>query len=530
MKELDRREFLGAASAAGLGIMALGKEAKAAAPPPAFDLAEKSISELQAAMASGELSSASMVRKYLDRIAEVDRKINSIMEINPDAGAIAKALDAERKNGKVRGPLHGIPVILKDNIDTADKMKTTAGSLALLDAPTPARDSSVAEQLRKAGAVILAKTNLSEWANFRSSASVSGWSGRGGQTRNPYMLDRNPCGSSSGTGAAIAANLSAVGIGTETDGSVVCPSSICGIVGLKPTVGLVSRSGIIPIAHSQDTAGAMTRTVADAAILLSALTAVDTRDSATAANASKAKKDYSVFLKPDGLKGTRIGVARDFWGKRADVDKVMETALDAMKKEGAVLVDVRFPTISKFDAAEFEVLLYEFKADLEKYLVERNARHKTLDDLIQFNSDNNRREMPYFGQEIFEQAAKKGPLTTKEYLDALQQSKDLTQAQGIDAVMNENKLDAIVAPSNAPTWLIDWINGDCGSNYVSSSSLPAVSGYPNITVPAGFIRELPIGISFFGRAYSEDVLIRVAYSFEQATKARREPKFLPTAS
>lgn len=530
MKELDRREFLGAASAAGFGIMALGKKTKAAAPPPAFDLAEKSISDLQAAMASGELTSASMVRKYLDRIAEVDRKINSILEINPDAEAIAKALDAERKSGKVRGPLHGIPVILKDNIDTADKMKTTAGSLALLDAPTPARDASIVEQLRKAGAVILAKTNLSEWANFRSSASVSGWSGRGGQTRNPYMLDRNPCGSSSGTGAAIAANLSAVGIGTETDGSVVCPSSICGIVGLKPTVGLVSRSGIIPIAHSQDTAGAMARTVADAAILLSAMTAVDSRDSATAPNASKAKKDYSVFLKADGLKGARIGVARDFWGKRADVDKVMEAALDAMKKAGAVLVDVKFPTISKFDAAEFEVLLYEFKADLEKYLAERNAGHKTLDELIQFNSDNSRREMPYFGQEIFEQAAKKGPLTSKEYLDALKQSKELTQAQGIDAVMNENKLDAVVAPSNAPTWLIDWINGDCGSNYISSSSLPAVSGYPNITVPAGFIRELPIGISFFGRAYSEDVLIRVAYSFEQATKARREPKFLPTAS
>ncbi len=530
MKELDRREFLGAASAAGFGIMAMGKNANAAVPPPAFELAEKSIAELQAAMGSGELTSASVVRKYLERIADIDKKINSIIEINPDAEVIAKGLDNERKGGKTRGPLHGIPVILKDNIDTADKMKTTAGSLALLDAPTPSRDAFLVEQLRRAGAVVLAKTNLSEWANFRSTASVSGWSGRGGQTRNPYMLDRNPCGSSSGTGAAIAANLSAIGIGTETDGSVVCPSSICGIVGLKPTVGLVSRSGIIPIAHSQDTAGPMTRTVTDAALLLSAMTAVDPRDSATAANASKSKKDYTEFLKADGLKGARIGVARDFWGKRADVDKVMENALDAMKQAGAVLVDVKFPTISKFDSVEFEVLLYEFKADLEKYLAERGSRLKTMDDLIQFNSDNDRREMPYFKQEIFEQAAKKGPLTTKEYIDALKESKKLTQAQGIDAVMDENKLDAVAAPSNAPTWLIDWINGDCGSNYVSSSSLPAVSGYPNITVPAGFIRELPIGISFFGRAYSEDVLLRVAFAFEQATKARREPKFLLTAS
>ena len=518
---------LTAAAAAGLAAARIA-EAKPASKD--FDLAEKTIAELQAEMKRGGLSSAEITRKYLDRIKDVDRLTNSIIEVNPDALQIAERLDKERKAGKIRGPLHGIPVVLKDNVDTADRMRTTAGSLALLNAPVPTRDAFLVEQLRNAGAVVLAKTNLSEWANFRSTNSSSGWSGRGGQTHNPYILDRNPCGSSSGTGAAVAANLTAVGIGTETDGSIVCPSSICGLVGIKPTVGLISRSGIIPISHTQDTAGPMTRTVEDAAIMLDVLDAADPRDSATtSAGKRRERVSYTRALLKDGLKGAKIGVARDFWGKNAVVDKVTNAALDVMKQAGATLIDVKFPTIKKFDDAENEVLQYEFKDGVEKYLRERNAEHKTLADLIQFNEDNAAREMPIFKQEIFEQSAKKGPLTSRAYQLALKNCGLLTRTQGIDAAMDKNGLDAIVAPSNSPTWMIDLVNGDCGSGYVGSSSLPAVAGYPNITVPAGFARELPIGISFFGRAWSEHVLIKLAYAFEQATKARKIPKFLPTA-
>lgn len=527
---VDRREFLEISAAGALGLAAGVEMAVAAPPVKPFELDEATISSLQSSMQKGDLSAKEITKKYLERIEDVDKQIASIIEVNPDAIAIAERLDRERKGGRTRGPLHGIPVVIKDNIDTADKMKTTAGSLALVDAPVPVRDASIVEQLQDAGAVILAKTNLSEWANFRSTESTSGWSGRGGQTRNPYILDRNPCGSSSGTGAAIAANLAAIGIGTETDGSIVCPSSICGIVGFKPTVGLVSRSGIIPISHTQDTAGPMTRTVADAAILLSAMTAVDSRDTATSQNKIKARTDYQSFLKEDGLKGVKIGVARNYWGKRPEVDKIANDSLDALKQAGATLIDVTFPTVGKFGDAEFDVLLYEFKADLEKYLSARNSRYKTLADLIKFNEDNAAREMPYFKQEIFEQSAKKGPLTTRAYIQALKKCQLMSRTQGIDGVMDKHGLDAVVAPTNAPTWMIDLINGDCGSNYVSSSSLAAVAGYPSITVPAGFIRELPIGISFFGRAYSEPVLIRVAYAFEQATKARRMPKFLATAA
>lgn len=524
---MDRRNFLGTTAAAGVTFLA--SRNASARPVQNLDLHERTIAELQSAMLKGDLSASGLVQGYLDEIGRTDKKINSIIEINPDAMQIAEQLDRERKEGKIRGPLHGIPVVLKDNIDTADRMKTTAGSLALADSPTPARDAFIVEQLRKAGAVVMAKTNLSEWANFRSSNSSSGWSGRGGQTRNPYILDRNPCGSSSGTGAAIAANLSAVGIGTETDGSIICPSSICGLVGIKPTVGLVSRSGIIPIAHSQDTAGPMTRTVADAAIVLNAIKGIDQRDGATKMSQASLEKDFTQFLQADGLRGVRIGVARDFWGKRAEVDAVTDSALEAMKAAGATLIDVKFPTLGKFGDAEYEVLLFEFKTDLEKYLTERNAEHKTLAALIQFNLDNAAREMPHFKQEIFEQAVKKGPLTDRAYLQALKKCQTLSRKKGIDEVMDKNKLDAIVAPSNAPTWMIDLVNGDCGSNYVSSSSLAAVSGYPSITVPAGTSRELPIGISFFGRAWSEATLVRIAYSFEQATKARRMPKFLATA-
>jgi amidase len=403
-------------------------------------------------------------------------------------------------------------------------MKTTAGSLALLDAPTPARDAFLVQQLRKAGAVILGKTNLSEWANFRSTRSSSGWSGRGGQTRNPYVLDRNPCGSSSGSGSAISANLAAVAIGTETDGSILCPAATCGIVGIKPTLGLVSRSGVIPIAHSQDTAGPMTRTVADAAALLGALVGFDKTDSITS-QATKGEKDYTRFLQKDGLKGMRIGVARQYFGRNAKIDAVIEPNLQVLKDGGATLIDVQFPTLQKFGDAEFEVLLYEFKADLNKYLAGRNSPYKTLKDLIDFNEKNADREMPYFGQEIFLMAEKKGDLQTRAYRLALQKSKLLTQAQGIDAVMNQNKLDAITAPSGGVAWMTDLVNGDCG--VFESNSLAAVAGYPNISVPAGFVQGLPAGISFFGRAFSEPTLIKIAYAFEQATKARRTPKFLP---
>ncbi len=526
MRSINRREFIATTAAAGVGLMAT----KGIALVKEFDVEEATIGSLQAAMQKGEVTSRDLVVRYVARINAGDKQTNSMIEINPDALDLAGQLDRERKAGKLRGPLHGIPVVLKDNIDTADKMKTTAGSLALMNAPVPQRDAFLVEQLRRAGAVILGKTNLSEWANFRSTSSTSGWSGRGGQTRNPYILDRNPCGSSSGTGAAIAANFAAVGIGTETDGSIICPASICGIVGIKPTVGLISRSGVIPIAASQDTAGPMTRTVSDAAIMLSAMTAVDASDPATAKNGTLARTDYETFLKPDGLKGAVIGIARDYWGKRSEVDKVTDAALDAMKRGGATLVDIKFPNLEKFGDAEFEVLKFEFKDGLEKYLASRGSQYKTLTDLIKFNEENAAHEMPYFKQEIFESSAKKGPLTSKEYLDALALCRKLTREEGIDAVMNKDKLDAIVAPSNAPTWMTDWVNGDCGSNYVSSSSLAAVSGYPSITVPAGFVRELPIGMSFFGRPYTEHILIRIAYSFEQMTKARRKPKFLATAS
>jgi amidase len=529
MTTLDRRKFLGATALGGAALI-MKNTKQISAQTDSFELNEITVSELQNAMQTGKMSAREITQKYLERIGSIDKKINSIIEINPDALQIAEESDRERKAAKIRGTLHGIPVVIKDNIDTADKMKTTAGSLALLDAPTPKQDASVADQLRKAGAIILAKTNLSEWANFRSDNSSSGWSGRGGQTRNPYILDRNPCGSSSGTGAAVAANLAAVGIGTETDGSVVCPSSVCGIVGLKPTLGLISRAGIIPIAHSQDTAGPMTRTVTDAAILLSVLTAVDKRDSATAQNAKKAEKDYTKFLQKDGLKGAKIGVARQYFGRNDRVDKMLETQIQVLKDGGATVIDVNFPTLREFGDAEYEVLLYEFKADLNKYLAERNSPYKTLKDLIEFNEKNKEKELPYFGQEIFVQAEAKGDLEDRSYRLALLQSKVLTQDKGIDAVMDKDKLDAVFAPSNAPTWMIDLVNGDCGSGYVSSSSLAAVSGYPNITVPADFINELPVGVSFFGRAYSEPILLKIAYSFEQATKARRKPKFLPTYS
>ena len=523
MKNIDRREFLGAAAVAGAAFLAAPRVSFAAAEVP---IEEATVASLQAAMVSGQTTAKKITQGYLARIAKIDKSINSIIELNPDALTIAAEMDRERKAGKVRGPLHGIPVVIKDNIDTADKMKTTAGSLALADAPTPSKDAFVVSRLREAGAVLIGKTNLSEWANFRDNDSISGWSGRGGQTRNPYILDRNPCGSSSGTGAAISASLAAIGIGTETDGSILCPSSICGIVGLKPTIGLVSRSGIIPIAASQDTAGPMTRSVTDAAVLLNILDFADAEDSAM--NGKREKVDYTIFLKADGLRGARIGVARDYWGRNSVVDTVTDDALEAMKKGGAELIDIKFPDLRKFGDAEFLVLQYEFKDGLEKYLRQRGSRHKTLDDLIIFNNDNAAREMPYFKQGILESSAKLGDLSSKAYTDAIETCRKYARELGIDKAVNDNKLDAIVAPSNAPTWMIDTVNGDCGSGYVGSSSLAAVAGYPNITVPAGFAKELPIGISLFGKAWTESTLIKLAYSFEQATKARRAPKYLPT--
>lgn len=520
---INRRDFLRNSALAGTALLTVSNNSFGSAADA--NLEEATVAGLQKAMASGQTTARKITEGYLARIAEIDKKLNSIIELNPDALAIADRCDAERKVGKSRGPLHGIPVLLKDNIDTADKMKTTAGSLALLDAPAPRRDAFLVKQLRDAGAVIIGKTNLSEWANFRSTKSSSGWSGRGGQTHNPYILDRNPCGSSSGSGSAIAASLAAIAVGTETDGSIICPSATCGIVGIKPTLGLVSRSGIIPIAHSQDTAGPMCRTVADAAIMLTVLAGADTNDAITS-QAAKEKKDYTQFLQKDGLKGMRIGVGRQYFGRNDKVDKLIEPHLQVLKDGGATLVDVTFPKLQSFGDAEYEVLLYEFKEDLNNYLAGRGGANKTLKDLIAFNEKNADKEMPYFGQEIFLQAQEKGDLNDRAYRIALLQSKLMTQEQGIDSVMDKDKLDAIVAPSGGAAWLIDLIGGDCG--VFESSSLAAVAGYPNITVPAGYIQGLPAGISFFGRAFSEPILIKIAYAFEQATKMRKAPKYLPT--
>ncbi len=520
---IDRREFLKTSATAGATVLIGTKFVSAGASD--VTLEEATVSGLQAAMVSGQTTARKITEGYLARITEIDKKLNSIIELNPDAMAIADQCDAERKAGKVRGPLHGIPILLKDNIDTADKMHTTAGSRALFDAPTPRQDAFIVKQLREAGAVILGKTNLSEWANFRSTKSSSGWSGRGGQTHNPYILDRNPCGSSSGSGSAIAASLAAIAVGTETDGSIICPSATCGIVGIKPTLGLVSRSGIIPIAHSQDTAGPMCRTVADAAALLTVLAGVDANDSITS-QAAKEKKDYTKFLQKDGLKGMRIGVGRQYFGRNDKVDKVIEPHLQVLKDGGATLVDVTFPKLQNFGDAEYDVLLYEFKEDLNKYLAGRGGANGSLKDLIEYNDKNAGKELPYFGQEIFIQAQEKGDLNDRAYRIALLQSKLMTQEQGIDGVMDKDKLDAIVAPSGGPAWMTDLIGGDCG--VFESSSVAAVAGYPNITVPAGYVQGLPIGISFFGKAFSEPTLIKIAYAFEQATMARRPPKFMPT--
>jgi amidase len=530
----NRRQFLQSTAMAGVAAALrppLAQAAQDRTPDiPAFELDELTVRDLQQGMSSGKFSARSLTEKYLARIEAIDKHtINSVIELNPDALAIAAQLDQERKAKGPRGPLHGIPVLIKDNIGTHDRMMTTAGSLALLGS-IPPRDSFVAQKLREAGAVILGKTNLSEWANIRSTHSTSGWSGRGGQTHNPYALNRNPCGSSSGSGAAVAGNLCAIAIGTETDGSIICPSNANGCVGIKPTVGLLSRAGIIPISHSQDTAGPMARTLADAAALLGALTGVDANDSATAASSGKAQSDYTRFLDPKALRGARLGVVRKAFGFNPAVDRIMEEALAEMRRQGAEMVDpADLPTWGKWRDQENEILLYEFKADLNSYLtgLGPQAPIHTLEEAIKFNDAHPTQEMPFFGQELFVQSQSKGPLTSKDYRDALEAAQRLTRKEGIDAIMDQHKLDALVAPSGGPAWLTDLVDGDSFGG--GSSSAAAVAGYPDITVPAGFIFGLPVGISFFGRAWSEPTLIRIAYAFEQATKVRKPPKFLPTA-
>lgn len=535
---MKRRQFIGTTAAScvvtlATPVLGSNKALTERQPAPAeFELEELTIADLQQGLQSGKYSSRQLVEKYTDRINDIDKRgpaINSVIELNPEAESIAVALDGERKERWPRGPLHGIPILIKDNIDSADRMRTTAGSLALMSA-RPTQDASVTRKLREAGAVILGKTNLSEWANIRSSKSSSGWSGRGGQTRNPYVLDRNPCGSSSGSGAAPAANLCAAAIGTETDGSVVCPSSANSLVGIKPTVGLVSRAGIIPIAHSQDTAGPMARTVADAAAILGVLTGVDPRDPATKESSGKALTDYTRFLDKNGLSGARLGIVRKSFGFSDRVDRLLNNLIDEMKKMGAVVIDpANIPTAGKFDDTELEVLLYELKADLNAYLggLGPQAPVKTLKEIIEFNEKNREREMPYFGQDLFIKAQEKGPLTSKAYIQALRKNHLMSRTQGIDFVLRKHKLDALVAPTGGPAWPTDLVNGDHFTGGYSTAS--AVAGYPHITVPAGYVFGLPVGISFFAGAYSEAKLIRIAYAFEQATKARRPPKFLPTA-
>jgi len=499
----------------------------------AFPLEEMSIAELARGMEDRRWSAVEITRLYLDRIEALNRRgpcLNAVIETNPDAVAIAERADRIRAEGGRTGPLTGIPILLKDNIATHDRTTTTAGSFAL-EGSIPSSDSFVASRLRSAGAVLLGKANLSEWANFRSTRSSSGWSARGGQCRNPYVLDRNPCGSSSGSAVAVSGNLVAAAIGTETDGSVVCPSHACGIVGIKPTVGLVSRSGIIPISHTQDTAGPMARTVADAALLLGALAGADPADPRTSAAAGKARESYLPFLDPAGLRGARIGAVREYAGYHEGVDAVFDEALDAMRSGGAEIIDpVGAGPISGMLGPEWTVLLYEFKAGINAYLASLGPQAPvgSLAELIEFNERESSRQMPWFGQEIFLLAEEKGPLTDPPYLEALAEARRLARDEGIDRIMERHSLDALVAPTGGPAWTTDLVNGD---HFAGSSSEPAaVAGYPNISVPAGFIHGLPVGVSFFGRAWSEPTLIRIAYAFEQLTAHRRPPGFQPSLS
>ncbi len=545
--KLSRRMFLRASAIAAAApavpalvgaVGATGEAGAAAAPFPHEELREATIAGLRAQMDAGRLTARALVQMYIDRIAAIDQSgptLRAVIELNPDALAIADALDAERQAKGPRSPLHGMPILIKDNIDTADKMLTAAGSLALVGS-RPTQDATVARKLREAGAIIIGKTNLSEWANFRSTHATSGWSGRGRQTRNPYLLTHNPCGSSSGSGVAVSANLCVGALATETDGSIVCPAHQNGVVGIKPTLGLTSRAGVVPIAHSQDTVGTHARTVIDAALLLGALTGVDARDSATAASAGKGHADYTPFLDPNGLRGARIGVARKtFFGYSAAADAIIEAAIARMRDLGATIVDPadlpNAEAIAK-NTGETEVLLYEFKADLNAYLATRvkNERFpqapfvRTLAEAIAFNDGDAQDELPYFGQELFLQAQEKGPLTEQAYRDALAQNRRLGGTEGLDAALDAYKLDALIAPTGQPAWPTDLRNGD---HFLGASSSPAaIAGYPLVTVPAGYAYGLPVGITFMGRAWSEPTLIKLAYAFEQGTKARRVPQFL----
>jgi amidase len=497
----SRREFLYAAAAL--------TAARASAETP--EIEEATLSDLQSGLTSGRFTSAALVAQYLARIQTIDKKINSIIELNPDATSIAASLDRERKEKGARGPLHGIPILIKDNIDTADKMQTTAGSLALVGTPAP-KDAGLVTRLRESGAVLLGKTNLSEWANYRSSHSISGWSGRGGLTHNPYVLDRNCSGSSSGSGAAVAASLCAAAVGTETDGSVVSPSSMCGLVGIKPTVGLISGAGIIPISHRQDTAGPMARTVTDAALLLGALTGTN----------------YTQSLDLNSLKGARLGVVRQLFGFSDLVDRMMTGVLAILTRQGAELIDpATIATYSKLSEMELEAMSYEFKADLNTYLAARGGSMRTLADLIAFNEKNSSREMPWFDQDLFVKAEARGPLSTRAYRDLEAKLTRAARQDGIDRVMIQHKLDALICPTDSPAWPTDFVLGD--HSLATSSTPAAIAAYPHITVPAGQIYGLPVGLSFFGAPRTEAKLIRYAYGFEQAAKARKPPQYLPTA-
>jgi amidase len=534
---MQRRRFLGSGALAGAAALvpraAAGHEPVPRRAAPAFAFEEATLADLQERMRSGALTARALTEACLARIAALDREgpsLRHVIETNPEAEAVAARLDEERAAKGSRGPLHGIPVLLKDNIDTADRMTTTAGSLAMAGS-IPERDAQVARRLRAAGAILIGKANMSEWANIRSTRSSSGWSARGGQARNPYALDRNPCGSSSGSAAAVSANLVPLAVGTETDGSIVCPASANGIVGIKPTLGLVSRAGIIPIAHSQDTAGPMARTVRDAAVLLSFLTGADPRDEATARSAGHAQADYARFCEPGGLKGARIGVGRKFFGRDARVDTLMESALEAMKTAGAELVDpVDLSAGREYEETELEVLLYELKADLDAYLAATpRAPVRTLADVIRFNEQHRETEMPFFGQELFLMAQEKGGLESPAYRKALANNLRLSRTEGLDAAMKKHRLDAIVAPTGGPAWLTDLVNGDHFTG-VSSSTPPAVAGYPAVTLPAGFVFGLPVGITFMGLAWTEPTLIRLAYAFEHATRHRTPPRFVPSVT
>jgi len=536
---MNRRLFLKNTSVAGLCVSPLAAlstnipsnetDKKTKTFTDNFSLNETTIDELQKQMQQGSYTSKQITQLYLNRIEAIDKKgpaLNAVIEINPDALTIAAQMDKERKDGKVRGPLHGIPVLLKDNIDTADKMMTTAGALALVGNKTP-KDAFIVKQLRQAGAVILGKTNLSEWANFRSSRSTSGWSSRGGQTKNPCIIDRNPSGSSSGSGAAVAANLCAVAVGTETDGSVIAPSSFCGIVGIKPTVGLVSRSGIIPISKTQDTAGPMARTVKDAAILLSVLAGADAEDAVTNESEGKAQKDYTQFLDINGLKGKRIGIEKSFLKGHENVVNLYKQAIDVLKNNGAAIVEVELlKSVREAGSGEFIVLQYEFKNGVNNYLSKANAKVKSLAEVIAFNKQHEATAMPYFKQEILESSEAKGDLNSKEYTDAL--SKTLSSRKIIDDLMKQNNLDAICGTSIGPACLIDLINGDYDTGFYFCPPA-AMAGYPHITVPMGAVHQLPIGFSFMAGAYHEPEILSMAYAFEQATKKRIAPEFINPA-